>query len=208
MVGAELWIFGAGGHAKVVIDCATSAGFSVVGVFDDDATLQGQRIAGAPVIGGRHSVDELLEARPAAYRAIAIGQNVLRRQLAEELPGRDAPAMVHARAWVERSVSLGDGTVVFAGAVINADAKVGAQVIVNTAASLDHDCVVCDFVHIAPGARVCGGVHIGARTLVGAGSIVVPGVRIGDDCVIGAGSVVLGDVPSGQVFAGNPARER
>jgi acetyltransferase-like isoleucine patch superfamily enzyme len=78
--------------------------------------------------------------------------------------------------------------------------------IVNTVASVDHDCVLGDFVHVAPGARLCGGVTVAAGAFIGAGAVVVPGRRIGADAIIAAGAVVLTDVPDGSVAAGNPAR--
>ncbi|MBN2071149.1 MAG: acyltransferase [Candidatus Krumholzibacteriota bacterium] len=51
-----------------------------------------------------------------------------------------------------------------------------------------------------------GKVKIGDRVFIGASSIILPGVTIGSDVVIGAGSVVTGNIPDGQVVAGNPAR--
>jgi acetyltransferase-like isoleucine patch superfamily enzyme len=79
-------------------------------------------------------------------------------------------------------------------------------VIVNTCSCIDHDCVVGDFVHVAPGARICGGVEVGAGSLVGAGCVIVPGIKVGAGCVLGAGAVVLDDIPAGTRVAGNPAR--
>lgn len=51
-----------------------------------------------------------------------------------------------------------------------------------------------------------GKVTIGNRVFVGANSTILPGVTIGDDIVIGAGSIVTRDLPSGHVYAGNPAK--
>jgi len=202
----EVWVFGAGGHAKVVIDCAKSAGAQLLGLFDDDPALAGLDIGGLRVLGGRAEVARLLPGHPDAGFVIAIGRNDLRAQIAATLSGAAAPALVHARATVENSVTLGLGTVVFAGAVINADARIGEHVIVNTCSCIDHDCVVGDFVHVAPGARICGGVEVGAGSLVGAGCVIVPGIKVGAGCVLGAGAVVLDDIPAGTRVAGNPAR--
>lgn len=51
-------------------------------------------------------------------------------------------------------------------------------------------------------------VEIGSDVWVGGGAIVLPGVRIGARAVIGAGSVVTRDVPEGAFAAGNPCRVR
>lgn len=92
------------------------------------------------------------------------------------------------------------------GVSIHSGAQVGAHCIVNTHASVDHDCYLEDFVHIAPQAALCGNVSVGEGTLIGAGAVVIPGIRIGRWSVIGAGSVIRSDVPDGVLVAGNPGR--
>lgn len=79
--------------------------------------------------------------------------------------------------------------------------------IVNTGASVDHDCKIGDFVHIAPHATVLGGVEIGEGTWVGAGAVIKQYLKIGANCMIGAGAVVIADVPDGTTVVGVPARE-
>jgi acetyltransferase-like isoleucine patch superfamily enzyme len=91
-------------------------------------------------------------------------------------------------------------------AVIQADAVLGRHVIINTAATVDHNCVIDDFVHIAPGVILAGNVRVGENTLIGAGSIVAPGLTIGKNCFVAAGSVVTINIPDGATVRGNPAR--
>ena len=76
----------------------------------------------------------------------------------------------------------------------------------NTGASIDHECILGDYVHVSPHATLCGDVQVGEGSWIGAGAVVIPGVRIGKWCVIGAGSVVLHDVPDGVVAVGNPCK--
>ncbi|NBU58490.1 MAG: acetyltransferase [Betaproteobacteria bacterium] len=205
MNGAGVWLFGAGGHAKVVIDCAQSAGIPLLGVFDDDPSLLDTTLCGHRVLGGQKEAASMLTDHPGAGFVIAIAQNDLRASLAACLPGAAAPALVHAWSMVERSVSLGGGTVVFPGAVINADTRIGHHVIVDTSASIDHDCVLGDFVHIGPGARICSGVRLGAGTWVGPGCVIAPGVKVGASCVLGAGALVLESISSGTRMESIPA---
>ena len=54
--------------------------------------------------------------------------------------------------------------------------------------------------------HILKGVKIGNNVFVGAKSIILPGTTIGDNTIIGAGAVVKGNIPSGVVVAGNPAR--
>ncbi len=92
------------------------------------------------------------------------------------------------------------------GVIVQADARLGRHVIVNTAATVDHDCVLGDFAHIAPGVVLCGAVQVGEGTLVGAGSVIAPNLTIGANCLIAAGSVVTTHLPDGATVRGNPAR--
>ena len=72
--------------------------------------------------------------------------------------------------------------------------------------SVDHDCRLGDFVHIAPGSILCGNVSVGSNTLIGAGSTIIPNIKIGENVTVGAGSIVLSDIPDGMTVFGNPAK--
>ena len=196
MARKPLVLFGASGHAKVVIDIVEKGGgYRVVHLVDDSPKLKGKTFFGYQVKG---TTQEFIDAAKAKHAQVlvSIGNNAVRVRIAQRL--RDAgfalATLVHPQASVGRGAKIGAGTVVMAGAVVNSDAAIGENVIINTGASVDHDCVVGDGAHIAPGVRLCGGVHVGAETLVGVGSVAVPGVRIGANLVIRAGSVLTEDV--------------
>lgn len=120
--------------------------------------------------------------------------------------GFSTPSLIHARAVVSPSTYVEDNCHILAGAVITAMVKLGEACIVNTNASVDHECVLGAGVHVAPGATICGCVQVGENTLIGAGSVVLPRIRIGANVIVGAGSVVTHDVLDGQIVFGNPAR--
>lgn len=204
--GQTAFLFGAGGHAKVIADIFERAGMRIAFVVDDDPARAGGRLLGYEVIGGRTAL--LARRGEAGTAMVAIGANAVRRAVAEWLAaqGFAFARAIHPVAAIAREVRIGAGTAVMAGAVVNSDTEIGAHCIVNTAASVDHDCRLAGFVHIAPGARLCGGVSVGAGTFVGAGAVIAPGRRIGADAIIAAGAVVLADVPDGARVAGNPAR--
>jgi sugar O-acyltransferase (sialic acid O-acetyltransferase NeuD family) len=201
-----LWVIGAGGHAKVVIDTARASGlFDVVGVLDDDPTREGSEILNVPVLGP--GTRELLSSRGVDLAIVAVGSNAARVEIVNQLEGTVSWAtIVHPHAYVAPGVRLGEGAVVFAGAVIQPDVSIGRHSIVNTSSSVDHDCVVGDFAHIAPGARLAGGVRVGMSSLVGIGSCVIPGRKVGRSVTIGARAVVIHDVPDHCTAVGVPAR--
>jgi sugar O-acyltransferase (sialic acid O-acetyltransferase NeuD family) len=204
----NIFIYGSGGHAKVVIDAARQQGKSVQSAFDDDAKQAGKTFLGCLILGGR---DELQEhsARLGQHTGIvAIGDNGVRASVAHwlEEAGFKLVTIIHPHTSISEGVEVGRGTVIMAGSVINADALLGRNVIVNTSATIDHDCVIGDHVHIAPGSHICGDVNVGSNVLIGAGSIVCPGVTIGDGVIVGAGSTVIQDVPANMTVAGSPCR--
>lgn len=192
-------IFGASGHAKVIIDIIRAQG-RTPGIIYDDAPrakamdgIRVMRAAGADVCGPL---------------VIAIGANDIRRLIVERYAGRDIlyTSAIHPSAVIAPSASVGCGSAVMAGAVIQADARLGRHCIVNTGASVDHDCRIGDYVHLSPHSTLCGGVSVGAGSWIGAGATVIQGIRIGRGCTVGAGATVICDVPDGATVAGVPAR--
>jgi sugar O-acyltransferase (sialic acid O-acetyltransferase NeuD family) len=193
-------IVGAGGHAKVIVGLCRHQKLPVAGCVDDDPARAATSVLGVPVRGTLSSLPHNAQA------VLGIGKNEVRYKLAERLKC-SWKTLVHKTAFVDDSVVLGAGTVVFAGAVIQPDVKVGVHAIINTMVSIDHDCLIGDFAHIAPGCHLAGDVTIGAGAFLGVGVSVIPGVKIGNWAVVGAGAVVVRDVPDGVTVTGVPARE-
>ncbi|MBP3763148.1 MAG: acetyltransferase [Bacteroidales bacterium] len=191
----KLYLYGASGHGKVVKDILDAQGRPLEGFIDDNPQVDS--ICDMKVEHQAHNADEII---------ISVGNNEIRRRIAERTTCDIETAAIHPNTCIAATASIGDGTVVMAGAVVNADAKIGKHCIINTGATVDHECQIGDYVHIAPGVHLCGQVQVGEGTLVGVGSSVIPCVNIGRWCVIGAGSVVLNDVPDGSVAYGNPCR--
>jgi sugar O-acyltransferase (sialic acid O-acetyltransferase NeuD family) len=204
----KLLVFGAGGHAKVVIDIIEQQGnYEIAGLLDDDVKHKGGSFFGYPVLGTRADLPALISAQ-LRHAIVTIGDNASRAAVAAHLDqhGWRFASAIHPRASIGRGVKIGPGSVVMAGCVVNADASLGAQVIINTGATVDHDCRIEDAAHVAPGCHLCGGVSVGQGTLVGAGTTVTPGVRIGNGVIVGAGSTVVRDVADAARVSGVPAR--
>ena len=200
----SLAIVGAGGHGRVVADCAEAGGWGRLCFFDDVAPSSGQ--VPWPVSGRTLEIlDRLAEFDGLVVGIGANGDRLAwHRRLAER--GGVMATVVHPRATVSAHAVIGAGSVVVAGACVSIGARLGQAVIVNTGATVDHDCDLADGVHIAPGASLAGGVRVGESSWIGIGAVVKQGVVIGHRVVVGAGAVVLGDVPDDSTVVGNPAR--
>ena len=191
----KVYLYGASGHAKVVMDIARLVCIDVPCLIDDNPLVDEH--VGKPVVHHAEGLSPMI---------VTIGDCQIRRMVVKKLGEREYITLVHPHAVVADNVNLGSGTVVMAGAILNPFAEVGNHCIVNTGASLDHDVKVGDFVHIAPHCTLCGGAEVGEGTWIGAGTTVIQGTHIGKDCFIGAGSVVVKDIPDGTLCYGNPAR--
>lgn len=196
-------ILGAGGHAKVVISAIIEAGMSVYAIFDDDEKKWGKQILGIPIMGPL----ELIKQKKIKKAVIAIGDNSVRKEIAEQLNGYcEWITVIHPHSYIHPSVKLGEGTVVFAGAIIQPETEIGMHTIVNTGATIDHDCKIGNYVHIAPGVHLAGNVSIREGTFLGIGSSVINNLAIGEWVIVSAGGIVIKDIPSFSKIAGVPAK--
>ena len=203
--------WGATGQAKVLNEALSSTDASLVALFDNRKISS--PFEGVPIYYGETGFNDWIEMSNGASPAlacVAIGGRYGRDRLhrAQWLSARGyAPlTVVHSRAFVAGDSLIGEGCQILALAAVCAGARLGASVIVNTKASIDHDCVIGDGVHIAPGATIAGQVHISDFAFIGAGAVVLPNLHIGAGATVGAGAVVTRDVAPGDTVLGNPAR--
>lgn len=206
----SIFIAGASGHAKVVLDVVEKEGRFVIAGLLDGAKDPGTPFLGYRILGKEEDLPRLAKEHGISGGIVAIGDNWRRKQVASRIqalfPACRFVRAVHPAASVAKGVEIGAGTVVMPGAVLGTDARVGEHCIVNTCASLDHDGALGDFASLAPGVSAGGNVTIGDLTAIGIGAAVIHRVKIGQNCVIGAGSTVLDDIPALSVAYGTPAR--
>ena len=189
-----MYLYGASGHAKVIIDILQASGKKVDALFDDDTT-----------VSELMSISVLHEWKGESPVIVSVGNNLSRKQIAERL-NCEFGKVIHPSAVVSPEAMLGEGSVVMQGAIIQSSVNVGSHCIINTGATIDHECILEDFVHVSPQATLCGNVHVGEGAWIGAAAVVIPGVKIGRWSIVGAGSVVISDVPDGAIAYGNPSR--
>jgi len=195
-----MYLYGASGHCKVVIDSIeSSTSKKIEGIFDDNINLK--KILNIPIFKyqtfDKQRIKELF---------ICVGNNSVRKLISENIKANYG-TVIHANACISKYASINEGTAVLANAVVNASAKIGKHCIINTGAIVEHDCELEDFVHISPNASLAGNVKIGEGSHIGIGAQIIQGISIGKWVTIGAGTVVIRDVPDNSLFVGNPARE-
>ena len=203
----SLLIVGAGGHGRVVADAAQLSGAWERIAFVDDQYPELKKILNWPVIGSLSDLDRL--AGTWTEVVVAIGGNATRLDLIRDIKNYkyDLTCVIHPSAQIAKDVKIGDGTVIFANAVINTGSVVKDGCIINTAATVDHDNRIGIGTHISPGVHLAGNVNIGDRSWIGIGASVIHGCTVGNDVIVGAGAVVTNDLDSGITVVGVPARE-
>ncbi len=201
-------VFGAGGHAKSLIDLVrSSTEYEPLCVADDDPNA-GDRLLDVPIVPG--SALATLREHGLRYAVNAVG-GIARIQARIDADDRlrelgfELPALADSTAFVAASASLADGAQVFATAAVCSAAEVGRSAIVNTGAVVSHDCRIGANAHVAPGALLAGAVEVGEAALVGMGVTVHIGVNIGARSIVGNSAVVNEDVPADTIVPVNTA---
>jgi sugar O-acyltransferase (sialic acid O-acetyltransferase NeuD family) len=193
----RIFIYGGGGHAKVVLDSLQQQDITVEAIVDTKFS--------GDLLGVRRIAELPADLKGVCKVIIAIGDNRARQRISTSL-GFDFTTAIDVTCTVSRHAAIGEGSMIIHRSIVQAGAKVGSHVIINTNAQIDHDCVIGNFVHIAPGAVLCGNVSVGEGTLIGAGAVIKPGVKIGSWVTVGCGAVVVKDLPDNAVAVGSPAR--
>ncbi|GAB6162890.1 acetyltransferase [Desulfothermus naphthae] len=196
----EIYIYGASGHGKVVLDVALRLGLIVKGFVDDDKIKK--NLLDYPVFLFNNVKNY------ARNFALGIGNNKIREAIFEKLKKNklNIVSLIDPNSILSTHVAVGEGTVIFANAVINSSTTLGKGCIINTSAVVEHDCHIGDFVHISPNASLAGGVKIGKYTQIGIGACVKQNIIIGKNVLVGAGAVIVENIPDNVIVVGNPGR--
>ena len=197
----KIVIIGASGHGKVAADIALKCGYTDIVFLDDNISIK--NCGRHSVVGSNDRVEDIN-----SDVIVAIGNSAARRRIQESIEEERLAVLIHPDAVVAEDVTIGSGTVVMAGTVINPGSMIGRGCIINTCASVDHDCKLGDYVHVAVGAHLAGSVEVGDETWIGAGATVSNNIEICGRCMIGAGAVVVKDIEEAATYLGVPARQK
>lgn len=200
----KLIIIGASGHGRVCEDIAKLNGYESIRFLDDDKSVR--ECAGYEVIGSTGDLEDYL---PSFSFFVAIGNSRIRSRIMDQIKakGGNIVTLLHPDAVIAEDVLIGEGSVVMAGTVINVGTVIGKGCIINTSSSVDHDCRIGEFVHVAVGAHIAGTVKIGSGTWIGAGATVSNNIEICSECMIGVGAVVVNTIKEAGTYVGVPAKK-
>jgi sugar O-acyltransferase (sialic acid O-acetyltransferase NeuD family) len=203
----KVYLVAAGGHARVLLDSLFALQIKVDGIIDAQST---QSILNVPVIGN----DEwLLQQKPESIRLVnglgIVGNNLAKRQMLYNTcteKGFSFLSVKHPTAITSTLITVHLGVQLMAGVQVQCGTLIGDNVVLNTGATVDHDCSIGAHSFIGPGSVLCGHVWIGKQVLIGAGAVILPGITIGEGAIVGAGSLVTKDVSAYTCVFGNPAK--
>lgn len=208
----KLVIYGAGGSGSEALwvaremSAAGSRAWDVVGILDDNPERDGTELDGVRVVLGTRAQTLFRPGEVLVH--IAIGANKPRRRLAEKLAaaGYGFATLVHPRAIVAPTATIGDGTMIGPMAVVAPHATVGRHVLVNSFVGVGHHAEVGEYANLCPGVRVSGGVRVGRGVFVGSNAVILPGAEVGEGATVGASSLVIRRVAPRHSVMGVPAR--
>lgn len=208
----SLLVIGAGGFGRETIELVRalqSAGepIELLGVCDDDPTLQGQDVIGVPVLGPIRTVHDY----PDAAVVVTIGNPAnygTRKRIVAQLgldPDRYA-TLIHPTSVMPGSAQVGRGSIIHAHCVLTADVTVGSHVVIMPSVILTHDDRIGDYATLGAGAKLAGAVTVAEGAYIGSGALLREYIAIGEWSLVGMGAIVTQDVPPHQVWVGSPAR--
>ena len=199
------YLYGAGGLGVETMDILCEAiSHSSDALFDcefldDNPTSETK--AGFAVINAKDAV-------AGSCVTIAVGEPYIRQKLYEKMTelALHLASVISPKSHISGLPVVGDGAIIAPLCSVQATARIGKNVSVNTASIIGHDVVVGDNAVLASMVNLGGDVSVGAHAFVGMGALIKQGVSIGESSVVGMGSVVYNDVPEGMIALGNPAR--
>ena len=195
-------IIGAGGHASVLVDILRQQKREILGIVSPEMDVTRQVFQG---IHHYTSDDDILNFESDSIMLVnAIGslpKSNLRSNIYAKFIGLGYKfsQVIASDVRISDFAELSDGVQVMHGVIIQAGTTIGENTIVNTGATIDHDCNIGMFNHIAPGVTLSGQVQTEKNVHIGTGASVIQSVVISKDVVVAAGATITKNVEENTV---------
>ena len=178
--------------------------WNLLGFIDDNTDNWGKVINGYSVIGGIDSLEFLSND---TYIVIAIANYEVKKKIVNKVNNKFKFAtIVHPKVWIHDYMTVGQGTIIYEGAILTANIEIGNHVIISPKCGVGHDSIIKDYVSLLWNVNVSGNDLIEEGVMMGSGSTVIQGKKIGKESIIGAGAVVVNDIESFSTAVGVPAK--
>lgn len=206
MLNREVVLVGYSGHGYVVADVAIESSINLKYYTDKKSITKNP--FDLSYLGFEGNLDYKFWNKDYDY-ILGIGDNLIRRKTADIImsQGKEIPNLIHPSSSISNKAQFGIGNFISRNVSVNSLVRIGDICILNTGCIIEHECVIGNGVHVAPGAVLAGNVEIGDNTFVGANTVIRQGVKIGRNVIIGAGSVILKDIVDNKKIVGNPGKE-
>lgn len=202
------YLVACGGHGRVILDSLISTHVNIDGIIDP-SLRKGNSIFNIPVVGDDLFLMRLKPIKTKLINGFGVSKDTRKRkEKFEEWTsiGFEVMGTIHSSVLIGAECTISPSAQVMAGVVLQNRIRLEENVVVNTRASIDHDCQIGKHSFISPGAVICGGVTIAEKSFIGAGAVILPGISIGEGATVGAGAVVTKNVSSYSLVVGNPAK--
>jgi len=206
----QIIIIGSSGHAKVIIDIIEKSNqYEIAGLTNANPII-GETVLDYNILGTDDDLASIIDKHTITNFFIAIGDNWTRKNVQQKIiaqfPKAAFPTLIHPSAQIANDVTIGEGTVIMAGAIINTSSTIGDFVIINTKSSIDHDNKIDNFASIGPNATTGGNVSIGEFSVLGLSTSIKHGIAIGKNCIIGSAAFLNKNCDDNMVMFGLPAK--
>ena len=185
-------LIGGGGHCVSVIDVIENDNkFNILGILDSN--IKENNVLGYKILGGDNLIPELVNEN--TYFLITVGQiksYSTRKKIAEILIENKAKlaTIISTLAYVSKHATIGEGSIIMNGAVVNTKSTIGKNCIINTKSNVEHGVSIGDFCHLSTCAVVNGDSVIENGTFIGSNATISNDVLIKENSIISAGKFI------------------
>lgn len=202
--GALIGVFGCGGCARDVMPLVEAIRLDAAQACFVDRAPETSKLNGYDVLSEQEFMQHNCGPK---FFLIAINDSRIRERIAKNLEGHATPLSIAPKSSpVYHETRIDEGTIISEYCLVGSNVTIGKHVHINMISSVSHDCILRDYVTLAPRVTCNGNVTIEDHAYIGAGATIKQGIKIGAGATVGMGAVIIRDVPSGQTVVGNPGR--